>query len=70
MYKRAFKELRGQLPSLEHYVYENWTTDRILPWHHLQGALPLGTLIKHLNSDIDISTLGREYSLTPFPVKD
>ena len=52
MYKRAFKELRGQLPPLEHYVYENWSTDRILPWQHLQGALPLGTLIKHLDSSI------------------
>lgn len=52
MYKRAFKQLRGQIPPLEHYVYRNWETDTILPWYHIQGALPLGTLIKHLESSI------------------
>ncbi len=53
MYKRAFKELRGQIPPLEHYVYANWATDSILPWHHLHSALPLETLIKHLNSSLN-----------------
>jgi len=52
MYKRAFKQLRGQIPPLDHYVYGNWETDTILPWHHIQGALPLGTLIKHLESSM------------------
>jgi len=52
MYKRAFKALRGQIPPLEHYVYENWETDTILPWQHIQGALPMGTLIKHLESSL------------------
>lgn len=46
-YKRAFKELKGQLPSLEFYVHNNWKTTQILPWHHLQGPLPQETLIKH-----------------------
>nr|WP_039896188.1 radical SAM protein [Lyngbya sp. PCC 8106] len=47
-YRRAFKELRGQLPELDYYVYENWHLDDILPWHHLQGPLPEATLKKHL----------------------
>ncbi|AFY74740.1 Fe-S oxidoreductase [Synechococcus sp. PCC 7502] len=54
MYKRAFKELKGQIPPLEYYVYANWTTDTILPWQHLLGALPAGTLIKHLESSLNL----------------
>ena len=46
-YKRAFKELRGELPPLEWYVHQDWAVDQILPWQHLQIALPLATLIKH-----------------------
>ena len=49
-FRRAFKELRGQLPPLEFYVYEDWPTDQILPWDHLQGPLPKATLLKHLAS--------------------
>ncbi|MBR8827539.1 MAG: radical SAM protein [Gomphosphaeria aponina SAG 52.96 = DSM 107014] len=47
-YKRAFKELRGQLPELDYYVYSDWKTDQVLPWSHLKGPLPQETLIKHL----------------------
>ncbi|MDJ0706325.1 MAG: radical SAM protein [Leptolyngbyaceae cyanobacterium MO_188.B28] len=49
-YRRAFKELRGQLPPLEYYVHTDWPTDQILPWEHLQGPLPKATLLKHLTS--------------------
>ena len=49
-YKRAFKQLKGQIPNLEYYVHERWQPgDRILPWQHIQGALPQKTLIKHLD---------------------
>jgi len=47
-YKRAFKELKGQLPDLDYYVFQNWSVDQILPWQHLEGPLPHSTLIKHL----------------------
>jgi radical SAM superfamily enzyme YgiQ (UPF0313 family) len=47
-YKRAFKELKGQIPSLDFYVFDNFSHDQILPWNHLQGALPQSTLLKHL----------------------
>ena len=47
-YKRAFKQLKGQIPDLDFYVYSNWSTKQILPWNHLQGPLPQSTLIKHL----------------------
>lgn len=47
-YKRAFKQLQGQIPDLDFYVYSNWSTEQILPWNHLQGPLPRSTLIKHL----------------------
>jgi radical SAM superfamily enzyme YgiQ (UPF0313 family) len=49
-YRRAFKQLKGQLPDLDFYVHDNWTTDRVLPWSHIHGALPQSTLIKHLDS--------------------
>lgn len=47
-YRRAFKQLKGKLPDLEYYVYENWKLDQVLPWSHLQGPLPEATLKKHL----------------------
>jgi radical SAM superfamily enzyme YgiQ (UPF0313 family) len=47
-YKRAFKELRGKLPDLDFYVHANWSTEQVLPWHHLHGPLPQSTLQKHL----------------------
>jgi radical SAM superfamily enzyme YgiQ (UPF0313 family) len=47
-YRRAFKELRGQIPEMEFYVYKTWSKEQILPWEHLQIALPKSTLIKHL----------------------
>jgi radical SAM superfamily enzyme YgiQ (UPF0313 family) len=49
-FRRAFKELRGQLPELDFYVYTNWLNDQVLPWSHLQGPLPQSTLLKHLDS--------------------
>ena len=47
-YRRAFKELKGQLPPLDFYVHDEWPTDRVLPWEHLAGPLPKATLVKHL----------------------
>ncbi len=47
-YRRAFKELRGRLPAMDYYVHQNWNVDRVLPWSHLQGPLPVTTLQKHL----------------------
>ena len=52
-YKRAFKQLKGQIPDLDFYVYSNWSTEKILPWNHLQGPLPQSTLIKHLKEAIN-----------------
>ncbi|MBD3884796.1 radical SAM protein [Phormidium tenue FACHB-886] len=49
-YRRAFKELRGQLPELDEFVFADWQRDRLLPWSHIQGALPQATLLKHLES--------------------
>jgi radical SAM superfamily enzyme YgiQ (UPF0313 family) len=46
-YRRAFKEMKGQLPDLNFYVHADWSTEQMLPWQHLQGPLPLATLIKH-----------------------
>lgn len=48
-YRRAFKQLKGEVPPLEFYVHEDWPTDQTLPWSHIQGPLPDQTLRKHLN---------------------
>ncbi|NJM66863.1 MAG: radical SAM protein [Acaryochloris sp. RU_4_1] len=53
-YRRAFKQLQGQIPDLAFYVFADWPTDQVLPWSHLQGSLPPSTLAKHLHSAIDI----------------
>ena len=47
-YKRAFKQLKGQIPDLDFYVHAKWSTEQVLPWSHLQGPLPQSTLLKHL----------------------
>jgi radical SAM superfamily enzyme YgiQ (UPF0313 family) len=47
-YRRAFKELRGELPEIDFYVFQEWEFDRVLPWSHLKGPLPEATLKKHL----------------------
>ena len=49
-YKRAFKELKGTIPDLDFYVYQDWRLEQILPWQHLRGPLPQETLIKHLGN--------------------
>jgi radical SAM superfamily enzyme YgiQ (UPF0313 family) len=46
-YRRAFKELKGQLPPLEDYVNRDIPSTEVLPWSHLQGPLPITTLEKH-----------------------
>ncbi|MEB3309429.1 MAG: radical SAM protein [Snowella sp.] len=51
-YKRAFKELKGKLPDLDYYVFQNWSLDQVLPWQHLEGPLPQSTLIKHLEESL------------------
>lgn len=58
-YRRAFKQLKGQLPEMEFYVFNNWAKEQVLPWDHLQIALPKSTLIKHL------ATAESEFSLFP-----
>ncbi|MFM9266903.1 radical SAM protein [Tychonema sp. BBK16] len=63
-YRRAFKELRGQLPEMDFYVFQEWELDRVLPWSHLQGPLPEATLKKHL-AEAMTHKKGCENSLTP-----
>ena len=53
-YKRAFKELRGQLPPLAWYVHEDWATAQVLPWQHLRSALPVETLVKHRDNSFKV----------------
>ncbi|MCT7950443.1 B12-binding domain-containing radical SAM protein [Ancylothrix sp. C2] len=52
-YRRAFKELKGKLPGLDFYVFENWDVEGFLPWGHLHGPLPVGVLKKHLESAME-----------------
>ena len=48
-FRRAFKDLGGQLPPMEYYTQRSFEPgEGALPWQHIQGPLPLGTLVKHL----------------------
>jgi radical SAM superfamily enzyme YgiQ (UPF0313 family) len=47
-YKRAFKELKGQLPPLDFYAHDYWHTEQILPWQHLNTAISKDIIQKHL----------------------
>lgn len=51
-YKRAFKELKGEIPPLDYYVHENWEIGQVLPWQHLKTALTEETLVKHLQQQV------------------
>ena len=46
-WKRAYKELKGELPPWDDVVHGCWSSDRVLPWEHLDGPLPKTTLAKH-----------------------
>ncbi|GAB4373924.1 MAG: radical SAM protein [Elainellaceae cyanobacterium] len=60
-YRRAFKELRGQLPDLEYFVHADWSIEQVLPWEHIQGPLPKATLIKHRESAMQVGrSIGEE----------
>ena len=52
-YRRAFKQLRGQIPDLGFYAFDHWRPDQVLPWSHLQGPLPQSTLKTHLKNATD-----------------
>ncbi|MEG4044728.1 radical SAM protein [Microcoleus sp. Pol17_C1] len=68
-YRRAFKELRGQLPEMDFYVFQEWELDQVLPWSHLKGPLPEATLKKHLAEAMSHTTRQQnqecENSLSP-----
>lgn len=59
-YKRAFKQLKGQLPPLDFYVHQDWNRTQILPWSHLKGPLPQATLEKHFNEAMTLNTPNQE----------
>jgi len=47
-FRRAFKDHKGSVPKIDHYVYTNMEpSPKALPWQHLQGPLPVETLIVH-----------------------
>ena len=54
-YRRAFKQLKGQLPDLDFTVHAHWSPDQILPWSHLHGPLPQATLMKHLDDAMPLA---------------
>lgn len=53
-YKRAFKELKGQLPPLEYYVHSHWIPGDPLPWDHLEGPLTPERLLQHRQEALSV----------------
>ncbi|MBD2100761.1 radical SAM protein [Leptolyngbya sp. FACHB-261] len=68
-FRRAFKELRGQLPDLAFYVHAEWSIVGTLPWSHLQGPLPLGTLLKHRSEAFSQQDLDPQSLVEPEPAQ-
>ena len=54
-YKRAFKDLKGEIPPLDYYVHQNWEMEDVLPWQHLTTSIPHETLINHYHRSMDIA---------------
>lgn len=53
-FKRAAKEVNG-MPKIDHYAHADYPVDRILPWQHLHGPLPIEVLRKHLDESVACS---------------
>jgi radical SAM superfamily enzyme YgiQ (UPF0313 family) len=64
-YRRAFKELRGTLPDLDFYVFDDWAQDQVLPWDHIQGPLSKATLQKHLAAAMENFPLATATTAAP-----
>ncbi|MEB3297586.1 MAG: radical SAM protein [Cyanobacteriota bacterium] len=47
-WKGAYRELAAELPPWEEVIHADWDSRRVLPWQHLEGPLPAGTLARHL----------------------
>ncbi|WP_347238876.1 radical SAM protein [Cyanobium sp. FACHB-13342] len=50
-WKQAYRAIREQpgadLPSWEDVIHATWSSERVLPWDHLEGPLPKTTLHSH-----------------------
>ncbi|MFM8524694.1 MAG: B12-binding domain-containing radical SAM protein [Cyanobacteriota bacterium] len=44
-------------PPWDSVIHEAWSTDRVLPWAHLQGPLPVATLIRHRQDSLEAGAL-------------
>lgn len=58
-FKRAAKEI-PDLPPLEYYSHKDYDTQKLLPWSHLRGPLPVETLRKHYQESLEILHEGEE----------
>ncbi|MEN9214272.1 MAG: radical SAM protein [Gloeomargarita sp. DG_1_6_bins_138] len=52
--RRAFKELRGQLPPPDFYVHQDWPDKACLPWQHLTGTVASTTLTEHRHRSLSM----------------
>jgi radical SAM superfamily enzyme YgiQ (UPF0313 family) len=66
-YKRAFKQLNGQLPPLDVYVHRDWPTDAPLPWGHLRGPLSGDRLLQHRQDSEREASFAADRRATPTP---
>jgi hypothetical protein len=50
-WKQAYRAIREQpgadLPSWDDVIHATWSSERVLPWEHLEGPLPAATLKRH-----------------------
>lgn len=64
-FRRAFKDLQGKVPTIEHYAFEDWPIDAVLPWQHLQTAIPESRILSaRRDSELHFRPDSAEFSRT------
>ena len=46
-WKKAYRAADTPLPPWEEVIHTSWSSERVLPWQHLEGPLPQTTLQQH-----------------------
>ncbi|KAA8494488.1 Uncharacterized protein FVE85_2729 [Porphyridium purpureum] len=56
-FNRVFKALKGQVPPLEMYAFEDYPLDRQLPWSHLRTAIAPELIEDHFRSSEQVMSV-------------
>lgn len=64
-FRRAFKELKGEVPPLEYYAFEDWPIDAVVPWDHIRTSIsPSRIMDARRESELQFRPNSAAYSRT------